>query len=159
MKKLLAILLTLMVCLGCSVWAIAEETAVEEDAGATVINYDLDLIYEHITEAYGGVMANGEYVGFASDEDGSFAVMFFFNQEEHITFVGPASVDGNAVSIADEVNGLEITFTVEVAEEGHVAIDIGEYGAGVIEAMDTADFVDALESVLTNTFTNEVEAE
>ena len=166
MKKSLSVLLALILCFvlvgSFAFHAVAEEeeTYVEEydedaEGEEGTIDYDIDYIYANLDIAYGGVMANGEYVGFGANNEGSFAMMFFFTPEQHITFVGPAVVDGNAVSIQDDVNGLTITFIAEGTEEGEVLIDIGEYGQGVIGQITADELLNAFVQVLENTFTTD----
>jgi len=126
----------------------------DEDAGGgeAVIEYDIDAIRNNLTEAYGGVTENGEYMGFGTNDDGSFAIMVFFTPEQHVTFVGSAVIDGDKVSIQDEVNGLEITFQVLFGDDGGVIIDIGEYGQGAMGAISVDNLVDTLVKVLNNTY-------
>jgi len=126
----------------------------DEDAGggAAAIEYDIDAIRNNLTEAYGGVTENGEYMGFGVNNDGSFAIMIFFTPEQHVTFVGSAVIDGDKVSIQDEVNGLEITFQVLFGDDGGVIIDIGEYGQGAMGAISVDNLVDTLVKVLNNTY-------
>lgn len=125
-----------------------------EDAGGgeAVIEYDIDALRSNLTEAYGGATENGEYMGFGCNDDNSMAIMVFFTPEKHVTFVGPATIDGDMVSIQDEVNGLQITFQVLAGDSGGVVLDLGEYGKGAMGAISVDDLLDTLVKVLNNTY-------
>ena len=146
MKKAFTIFLTVLLCM-----ALFTVPA----TGEATINYDIDAILGNITAAYGGDTDQGEYVGFGVNEDGSFAIIFFFTPEEHVTFVGSAVVNDGIISIEDSVNGLTIGFEIVEASEEGVILDFGDQGTGTLEAMPVENLVEALTQVLTNTFTVE----
>ena len=147
MKKLISVLISLILVLSLGV-------AVAEEEGA-VIEYDLDALAEVITEAYGGMSDQEEYIGFGANEDGSFAIMFFFNEEEHVSFVGPAVVEDALVTISDEVNGMSIAFEVIEATEDGVVLDMGDVGTAVLAPIEIDELIDGLAEVLENTVTVE----
>lgn len=124
------------------------------DSDEEYIEYDIDIIRSNITEAYGGAMENGEYVGFGINDDGSFALMLFFDADQHITFVGEAEIQDTFVTIYDDVNELEITFEVTYGDDDGIIIDIGEYGAGALAAITVDDLVETLVEVVENTADN-----
>ena len=146
MKKTLTIFLTVVLCMTLFAGSVI---------GEATINYDIDAIAGNITAAYGGDTDQGEYVGFGVNEDGSFAIIFFFTPEEHVTFVGSAVVEDGIVSIEDSVNGLTIGFEIVEASEEGVILDFGDQGTGTLEAMPVENLVEALTQVITNTFTVE----
>ena len=147
MKTLISVLISLILVLSFG-------TALAEDEGA-VIEYDLDAIAANITEAYGGISDQEEYIGFGVNEDGSFAIMFFFNEEEHVSFVGPAVVEDELVTISDEVNGMAIAFEVIEATEDGVVLDLGDVGTAVLAPIEIEDLIDGLAEVIENTQTVE----
>jgi hypothetical protein len=176
MKKAISILLAIILCMSLCVSLAAcgggasqvpaDNSQVDQDedqsagqdqdgdagSGEAVIQYDIDVIRSNLTEAYGGATENGEYMGFGVNDDGSFAIMIFFTPEQHVTFVGSAVVNGDMVSIQDQVNGLEITFQVLSGDDGGAILDLGQYGKGAVGAIPIDDLVDTLVKVLNNTF-------
>lgn len=132
-----------------------EETFYEDDAnteGDVVIEYDLDVIYDNLDEAYYGLMETGEVIGFGSNADGSFALMLFADESQHVTFVGPATVeDDTLVTIEDEVNGLSVTFEVLAGEEDGVVVDLGDLGGGILVPCSVDELIDLLYEALTTT--------
>ena len=145
-KKSFVLLLSVILCMTLFTGMAFAQT---ED----VIEYDIDVISENITEAYAGATDQGEYIGLGVNEDGSFALMFVFTPEEHITFVGEAETEETFVSIEDVINGLTISFEViEVSEDGMI-IDLGDFGMGTLATITVEELVDALVAVLENTFT------
>ena len=158
MKKFLSLLLVLMLCFAMVGYAVAEEDGEEYEEGESYIEYDLDYIFNNTAEAYGGLMDNGEYVGFGLSEDQTYGTMFFFTPEQNLTFVGEAAVNGTTVTIIDETNGLQITFTGAPSDDG-IIIDIGEYGQGLIQAITPEELVNGLEQVIVNTTTTNTVAE
>ena len=146
MKKTSTLLLAVILCMSILTGLAYAEATIE---------YDIAAIAENITHAYGGETDQGEYVGFGANDDGSYAILFFFTPEEHVTFVGPAVTDGDMVSIEDAVNGWTIGFEVlEVSEAGAV-LDFGDVGIGTLEVISTESLLEGLVAVLTNTFTVE----
>ena len=144
MKKTLTILLTVILCT-----SLFAGLAYAQDE--ITMEYDIDAIAANITEAYGGDTDQGEFIGFGVNEDGSFAIMLFFTEEDHVTFVGPAVMDGNMVSIEDAVNGLTIVFEVLAADDEGLVLDFGDAGTGALEVISIESLMEALVQVLNNT--------
>ena len=153
MKNALKILFAVVLCMTLFVGPAYAEA--ETNLDEATIEYDLDVIAEMITEAYGGATDLGEYVGFGANEDGSYSILFFFTSEEHVTFVGPAVIDGNMVTIEDAVNGLTVGFEVLEASEEGIVLDFGDIGTATLDAISVESLIDGLHAVLTNTATVE----
>ena len=148
MKKTLSGLFALILCMvfgfGC-VGASAE----------AVFEYDIDQIYNLMTEAYIGQFSDESgYVGFGANDDGSFAMLFMYWEDGHVSFVGEAVVDqaNNTVTIADEASGMQITFGVTTDGEA-IIIDTEEIGEVELYAVSVDElvglFIDVLENIPT----------
>ena len=152
MKKTLSILLAAMLCMTLFAGLAYAE---EEAQGEPVIEYDLDFIASNITEAHAGITEYGEYIAFGVNQEGSYAIMIIFSEAEHMTFVGTPVIDGQNVSIADDVNGMTIGFDlVEASEEG-VLLDFGESGQAALVPITVEQMMEVFVQVLNNTFTIE----
>jgi hypothetical protein len=128
----------------------------EPEDTETVIEYDLDVLYNNLEEAYFGGTEDGAVVGFGSSEDGSFAIFLVWEGDEHVTFVGPTTVVGNNVSIEDDVNGLTISFDVQAVPGDDTGtmmmLDLGDAGIAYLELTTVEELLDVLEQVVTNSY-------
>lgn len=131
----------------------AQQPAQQQGGNDTdyVIEYDLDVIYDNIEEAYYGIMETGEIIGFGSNADGSFALVLFTDGTQHVSFVGPATVSENIVSITDDVNGMQLGFEVLYGDDDGVVIDLGDLGGGVLVPCTPEELIDILIEAVTTT--------
>lgn len=131
----------------------AEPTDDATGAGANLP--DTSAYDGRFTEAYAGVSAAGEAVYYAGNDDGSEALLMYFNPTEmsHYAFVGPIVDNGDGtVTITDEKDGLTMTFGITAGDDGVLTIDMGdELGTAVLAAADVDTVLLAILAVEANT--------
>lgn len=117
------------------------DTANEDDGLAALASM--------IGNAAMGVTEAGETIYYAEAVDSSFAILVFYDVEQNanVSFVGPVSADGNAITVEDYNNGLSFTFTMEAAEGDSVVIDTGDSGYAVMQECDPIEVLEAMQSI------------
>ncbi len=167
MKKFLALLLALVMCLAlvaCGDNAEPDNTPADnvpvsepegpaegDDATTTADWYDFADIFN---VSYYGLTEAGETVVFVLTEDSSFAALAVADTDtmESASWVGamtPVEFDDGTTgySIADENNDQTISFSCEFYEDGSVALDLGDYGAMAIMTCEQSEAFDLLNAI------------
>ncbi|MEA5060441.1 MAG: hypothetical protein EOM66_05355 [Clostridia bacterium] len=126
---------------------VADEAVPAEEEGTE--QGDLTALASEIGTAAMGVTEAGETIYYAEAVDSSFAILVFYDleQNQNVSFVGPVSADGNAITITDYNNGLSFTFTMEAAEDDAVVIDTGDSGLAVMQECDPMEVLDAMQAI------------
>lgn len=116
--------------------------AADEDDGLTALASKIGDAAMGITEA-------GETIYYAEATDSSFAILVFYDVEQNanVSFVGPVSADGNAITVEDYNSGLSFTFTMEAAEDDSVIIDTGDSGYAVMQECTPIEVLEAMQSI------------
>lgn len=109
---------------------------------------------DEVTEAYMGVSEAGETVYYIGNSDGSKTGIFFLDADNmaHVSFMGEATVmqqNGESlITIADELSGNTITFSVVGNDDGTVTIDMGsELGKAVLAECEPSEAIDAIQTI------------
>lgn len=123
---------------------IADATASDESEITSLKDLEAAM-----SEAYMGMTDSGEGFYYASSADGSLCIVMAAEKGgDVVSFVGPATTNGNMVTVTDIENELSLTFEVQPQDDGTLMLDMGDLGKAqvapckvseVLEAMDTLD--------------------
>lgn len=118
-------------------------------ANAVAADAELQELADAINFAGVGTTEEGQTIYYAETDDQ--VVLVFHNEStsEYAAFVGPATVEGNAITITDEAREMSFTFILEESGDGTALIDTGDFGMATITECRPIDVVNALGEVTT----------
>lgn len=129
-KSLMAVALALAVV----VTPMSAVKAAEPQEQQFVLDYN--QLATWISGGFVGMTANGEAVIMALDAESDYGIIIFCDNTDMTaaSFVGPIAYNGNAMTIADESNGLALTIAVSDLGNGALAFDMGDLGVVAVSA-------------------------
>ena len=170
MKKALALILVLTMalalaaCGGAPAASTANSTAAASKPAASVASTADESVAEepadesanladYLTEAYQGAMdSSDEIICLAFNEDASLSILTVSGETESVSFVGEGVDNGDgSMTIADEENGMTITFSIALVADSTITIDMGDLGTATLIACDPSEVVNTLELIAENT--------
>lgn len=125
----------------------ATSNAPAASGGGSGTKRDATALKSELIEGYMGVSENGEFMYYAGNDDGSRALLMFYNpaNAEHYVFAGPVTVSDEEgyLSITDEQDNLGLLFAVEEVDGG-IVLEMGDLGSAILGEASVEDVVAAM---------------
>lgn len=99
-----------------------------------------------------GESDKGDVLLYSEDETDNTATVILFgdhdDKDELLAFSGPATVEGDKLTITDAETGDTFTFTVTGQTQDAVTIDLGVHGAGTLKPVTEQQFNDEIDGII-----------
>jgi hypothetical protein len=95
-----------------------------------------------------GVTDAGEGFYYASSANGELCIVMAADTSGNtVSFVGPATVSGDQVTVTDMVNGLALTFKVIPQSDGTVLLDMGSTGQALVAPCSVSEVLSVMQNL------------